>query len=957
MASVYISSTFSDLKQCRKAVYDALRRLGHDVISMEDYNAAPRRPLDVCLRDVARCELYVGIFAWRYGFVPDSADPARPDASNADGKSITELEYLHAVANRKDCLIFLLHPDAPWPVSQVEEGDGAKRIRALRAKLGNDHTVAFFNDASDLEAKASTAVAVWQEQRQRQSSDSAPPPKEKEQPAGPEVNIARLPVTGVQLFGRDEQLGQLDEAWSDEDTTVFSLIAWGGVGKSALVNHWLRRRMLPDDYRGAERVYAWSFYRQGTSEQGVSADQFVDAALRWFGDPDPTAGTPWDKGERLARLVGGRRTLMLLDGLEPLQFPPGRGHQEGALKEHSMQALLRGLAAHNPGLCVITSRLAVADLADSEGVTTRRVNLEHLSPQAGAEVLRGQGAVGERSELEIASAEFGGHALALTLLGSYLKNVHDGDIARRDRVDILREDEERAFNAQRSGHAQRVMASYESWFGEGPELDVLRMIALFDRPADGLAIDALRAAPAIANLTDALQGFGREDWRPTLNRLRAAKLIADRDPNHPDTLDAHPLVREYFKRQLKRSHPDAWREGNSRLYEHLRDTTKEFPDTIEEMAPLYAAVAHGCEAGRHQEALDGVYWARIQRSDKYFSRRNLGASGAELAALAGFFDPPWHQPVLALTESDKAFVLTEAGYVLRSLGRLAEALQPLQASLESRGQQKDDKNAFVSCINLSQLCLNMGTLTQSLAYAQQAVELADKIAGEFQRMVGKATLADTLYHAGRLSEAESIFHEAEAIWKGAGYVPPLLYSLPGFAFCSLLLHQGKYREVQIHATQTLESGIQAGDLLSMALDNLSLGKANLLQARQEAGDLTPALDNLNRAVNGLRQVGTLHHLPLGLIARARLYRVKGRVDRARFDLDEAMSIATRGSMGLHQADCHLEYARLYLAGEPRDVGKAREHLLKAREMIGRMGYHLRDEAVRELEAQLKEADG
>ena len=70
--------------------------------------------------------------------------------------------------------------------------------------------------------------------------------------------------------------------------------------------------------------------------------------VRWFGDPDPRIGTPWEKGERLARLVAQRRTLLVLDGLEPLQNPPGP--QEGRLREPSLQAFLPELAAFNAGL-------------------------------------------------------------------------------------------------------------------------------------------------------------------------------------------------------------------------------------------------------------------------------------------------------------------------------------------------------------------------------------------------------------------------------------------------------------------------------------------------------------------------------------------------------------------------------------------------------------------------------
>jgi hypothetical protein len=114
--------------------------------------------------------------------------------------------------------------------------------------------------------------------------------------------------------------------------------------------------------RSAQLVFGWSFYRQGSSGQSSSADGFLDAALTWFGDPDSHIGTAWEKGERLARLVARPRTLLILDRLEPLQNP--LGPQEGRLREPSLQALLRELAAFNMGLCVITTRLPVADRQD-----------------------------------------------------------------------------------------------------------------------------------------------------------------------------------------------------------------------------------------------------------------------------------------------------------------------------------------------------------------------------------------------------------------------------------------------------------------------------------------------------------------------------------------------------------------------------------------------------------------
>ena len=122
------------------------------------------------------------------------------------------------------------------------------------------------------------------------------------------VDVDRLPVTGKELFGRQNELKLLDEAWASDKINVISLVAWGGVGKSTLINKW-REQMAADNYRGAQRVFAWSFYSQGTGDRVTSADIFIAEALKWFGDPDPTQGSPWDKGQRLADLVRQREDL------------------------------------------------------------------------------------------------------------------------------------------------------------------------------------------------------------------------------------------------------------------------------------------------------------------------------------------------------------------------------------------------------------------------------------------------------------------------------------------------------------------------------------------------------------------------------------------------------------------------------------------------------------------------
>jgi tetratricopeptide (TPR) repeat protein len=765
------------------------------------------------------------------------------------------------------------------------------------------------------------------------------------------ISIARLPqLLTRDLFGREKELQWLDNAWANPATNVITFVAWGGVGKTALVNYWVRR-LAARNYDGAERVYAWSFYSQGTSDtQAATAEYFINDALGWFGDPDPAAGSPWDKGERLAHLIRAQRALLVLDGLEPLQQPPNElGLIEGRLKEQSMQALLRELAAGQPGLCVISTRVPVAELEDYESAALS-YDLNQLAPEAGAQLLRKLGVTGEDDELVQAAEEFGGHSLALTLLGGYLNEVFGGDVRRRREIESLTSD------AKYGGHARRVMASYEKWLGDGPELAVLRLLGLFDRPADAGSIVALRAAPVIPGLTDALQPLSEAQWRQTLAKLRRIRLLAERPAQSPhdaeSELDAHPLVREHFGQQLRRDLPEAWRAAHNSLYEHLIYKTPDLPDTLAGLTPLYAAVAHGCAAGRHQEALLNVYRRRIQRGEKFFAIKKLGAIGADLAALQGFFVIPWHQLVFGLTEDWKAFVLYEAGVRLRALGRLKEAAQPLQTALKIVISREDWNEAAIGAYHLSELYLMLGDVPQSLVFAQQSVELAKLSGNLIEEMKSLTTLADILHQAGRLNEAEETFRKAEMMQKQWQEVYPILYSLGGFRYCDLLLGQGRGQEVRDRAVQTLEWGKKGYSLLSIALDNLSLGIACLQQA-SGADNYAEAAGFLQRAVDGLRLAGQLDHLPRGLLARAALYRLTGAYPQAQRDLDEAIRIATRGSMRLHEADCHLESARLSLAiGDRASARKAWE---TAKAMVEEMGYHRRDEEVKEIERQL-EAD-
>ena len=645
------------------------------------------------------------------------------------------------------------------------------------------------------------------------------------------ISVARLPVTGSDVFGREEDITFLDRAWANKDVNVVTIVAWAGVGKSTLVNHWLRR-MATDHYRSAELVFGWSFYRQGTTGDTSSADEFLDVALTWFGDPDPRLGTAWAKGERLAKLVAHRRTLLVLDGLEPLQNPPGP--QEGRLHEPSIQALLRELAAFNTGLCVITTRLPVADIADHEGTSALRCDLEHLSSDTGAKLLRALGVNGPEAELRSASDEFSGHCLALALLGSYLTDAYNGDIRCRKEVS-----ERLAQDVRQGAHARKVMESYQTWFGEGPELSVLHVLGLFDRPVDENALAALLKPPAIRGLTESLTHSSPTEWRTILAKLRRARLISGEDLHNPGHLDTHPLVREYFGEQLRSVRSEAWKECNRRLFGHYRAIAPHLPDSFRDMEPLFRAVICGCNAGLFRAALHEVYIPRIQRGNASFAAKVLRARGALLSVLAHFFEHGrWGCPAETVVEGqnlaaeDQLFLLLQAGlYLIHTRGFSAPEVRICYECAESLCHQLNRPLLLYSALQ-GQFAYSLFTdkLTATLQIDERIYALAQEQHDSALMIGARMTFAATLYYSGDFESARQYAIRGVEIWRSGGVHSPVEEFIAPAVQCLAYeaLSEWHLGDIGSCKTNMAEAIALAKELNDMAALGLALYWAGLL---------------------------------------------------------------------------------------------------------------------------------
>jgi hypothetical protein len=243
----------------------------------------------------------------------------------------------------------------------------------------------------------------------------------------------------------------------------------------------------------------------------------------------------------------------------------------------------------------------------------------------------------------------------------------------------------------------------------------------------------------------------------------------------------------------------------------------------------------------------------------------------------------------------------------------------------------------------------------------------------------RTTHADARHQAGRRAEAEARFREAEQMQAERQPTYPLLYSLHGFRYCDLLLTEAERAAWQVTCSggprppedgDAHGAGLQAVSeraaqalkiaednnfgLLTIALDQLTLGRAALYAAILQGSSLDPCRAPLEDAVTGLRHAGTQDYLPRGLLTRAWLRFLTGPrtgPESAQADLDEAWEIAERGPMKLFLADIYLHRARLFFReahypwdknpdGTPRGP---KDDLAAARALIEKCGYGRRKE--------------
>jgi eukaryotic-like serine/threonine-protein kinase len=218
---VFISSTKVDLPRHRAEVKEALIKNGYFPVEMDDFGARDVDPVTGCLRLVAESQLFLGIYAWRYGYVP----PGRERSITAE-----ELEQARRLGKPRFC--FVVDETYPWPAAPGVPDEGPEpreRLEALKVSLRSERMVASFTTPEKLALEVVTALRRW---------EPAPTPApERRQLLGLLDKVERdwvksvlkrsVPAAGLLIRDREERTREVAQPWATP--------LWADRGEAALM--------------------------------------------------------------------------------------------------------------------------------------------------------------------------------------------------------------------------------------------------------------------------------------------------------------------------------------------------------------------------------------------------------------------------------------------------------------------------------------------------------------------------------------------------------------------------------------------------------------------------------------------------------------------------------------------------------------------------------------------------
>ena len=791
MVKIYISSTYTDFVEHRRQVYDILRKMRYDVIAMEDYVATDERPLDKCLDDVASCDLYVGIFAWRYGYIPDQDNPEQ--------LSITELEYRKAREEDIPRLVFLVHDDAPWPRQYMDEvtGEGKRgqKIKALRQELVTARLVQFFKTPEELAGQVAASVSKWAQDQLdakmeslRERRDQADRERREMRDRQHVVNLRPLDV--AHFKDRLREMRALCDHLAKSSVRMVSVVGRAGMGKTALASRVLAdleqgKLPVPGEEKelsidgilylgarstglGLERIYA---------DMGRMLGEPVASKLaaRWADRDTPLAA----KVEYLLENMRDGMYLILLDNLEDCLT------EDGTIAEEGLRLFVESCLTKSSGARLIATSREEIKITSAALHSARCIPLrEGLPEDAAVALLRDldpQGVLGLRDapedDLHRAVRLTRGIPRALEILAGIL---HEDPTASLPKLLA----DEGLFGEQ---VVEQLVAEGYQHLGND-ERRVMESLAVFDCPVDETAV-AYLLHPWFPGLS----------VRVCLRRLVSAYFASANRVTGEYSL--HPLDRDYAYYHLPDDEEtDAYNRRNLELraadfYASIRKPEHDWK-TIDDLAPQLAEFEHRVRAGDYDGAcrvLNPIefnylymwgHYAKIAElrekllghlTDPGLRVVNLGHLGTIYRSL-GQFERAIHCYNQALDVARglgdrqvEGATLGSLGLVYRHLGQIEQAIGLYEQALTIAREMGERQREGVQLGHIGTACLALGQVERAIRLYEQALTIAREFGDRRREGIRLGSLGNAYRVLGQLERAMGFYEQALTIAREIGH--------------------------------------------------------------------------------------------------------------------------------------------------------------------------------------------
>lgn len=944
---VMISSTARDLPAHRKEAMDACLRQGMFPIMMEQLPASDSDAITESLNMVDEAEIYMGIFAYRYGYIPKGHDI-----------SVTEMEYNRAVERKIPRLIFVM--DKTHPITPEQMGEGLdddeeelrrkRKLNTFKNRVQTENIVNFFDSPADLRAKIIDSLSKTDLRQQRRDITNLHSPLSSDIPLAPKPYIAH-PYTllqTTQLAGRQAELNLLTD-WVAKSTApiyqarILNIVAIGGMGKSALTWKWFND-VAPLEMKSLAGRMWWSFY-----ESDARFENFVTRALAYVSrrprEEIEKLPAP-EREEKLLNILDTEPFLLVLDGLERILIAYARmdaaylrdddldeeaaNYVTGALglPESAAQSFvgqhrlrktadpraghfLRRLAAVRASRILVSTRLYPAELQTVTGGSipnSAAIFLKGLKDDDALDLWRAMGVSGSRDALLPLFHRFENYPLLIRALAGVVANYKrapgDFDVWRKNNPD---------FNPLTLplANVKSHVLSFALADLDDKAKKVLHTVAAF------------RMAASYDTLAGVLIGEGKPF--PTETALDAALVeLEDRGligwDKSANRYDLHPIVRGVTWDGLD---GDGKRGVYQNLHAHFEAVPNRFSDwqqvnSLEDLAPAIELYNTLIGLGRYEDAYV-VFRDRLSYATLY----RLSANRQRVELLEMLLPDGLDQLPRLNDPSYQAVTLNSLALAYQYSGHPGRAVPLFRQAVSSIDQLGYQESVGTGLRNLSDALRLTGGLREAEAAARRALVITRERENRFGEAITLQYLGLIYGLDKQIGKSKLAFYRTINIAIGEKN-SQLECTATSFLAQSILLYgDAAARPLADRAWELAHS---------MRLERDFIQSAQLQgSAALGLGDLAIADERLHHALTRARAVNLVEEELPALVGLAELHRQRGEIAQARERLDEIWESAERGPYPLFHADALNVLAQIEIDAGNRD--KAVEAADKAYRLV------------------------